>query len=84
MMLYSPLFKLSVFNTQSSFIGRLTQAWASTANSNRSAALKQFLRATLAASVTQWRGVMSQSHRIKGGTAEEAFQELLLVRTFYL
>ena len=49
--------------------------------SNRAAVLNQFSHAILAASlkryryVTWWLSVMSQSHRVKGGTCDEEFQE---------
>ena len=81
-------------NTQPALIGQLTHAWASSA-SNRAAVLNQFLRVKqatkqkLCTCVTWWCSVMSQSHRVKGGTTDEAFrssvfcgrEELLLVRT---
>ena len=68
-------------NTQSPLIGWLTHAWTNTANINRAAVLNQVLRAKLTSRyelckcVTWWCSVMSQSHRIKGGTTDEAFME---------
>ena len=68
-----------------SLTGQLTHVWTSTANSVRAAALNQFLQAELAArqrwckSVTWWHSVMSQSHRIKVGATDKAFQEHCLL-----
>ena len=73
--------RLLLLNNQSALIGQLQHAWASTADNNRAAVLNQFLHAKLAAGhklykcVTRWHSVMSQIHRIKGGTTDEAFQE---------
>ena len=56
-------------------------AWDSTANSNWATLLNQFLHVKLAAQhelreyVIWWCSVMSQSHRIKGWTTDEAFEE---------
>ena len=63
-------------------IGQLTHAWPSTANTDRPAELNQFLsakqtirRKCFTWHMTWWRGVMSQSNRIKGRTTDEAFKE---------
>ena len=68
-------------NTQSALIGQFTQDPTQLTTTEQLAVLNSFLRATLAArhklskSVTCWRSAMSQSHGIKGGTTDEAFQE---------
>ena len=67
-------------NTQSPLIGQLTHAWPSTVDNKIAAVLNQSLGAKLVGlweCVTQWRSVMSKSHRIKGGTTDEVFQEQL-------
>ena len=60
-------------------IGQLTLTWPRTSNNNSEAVeLNQLFRAKLAAGhkcVTWWRSVMSQCHRIKGGTTDVAYQE---------
>ena len=65
---------------QSPLIGQPTQAWPSVPNNNISSVLNHFLHAKLATIIklwkwmTWWCSVMSQSHRIKGGTTDEVFQ----------
>ena len=58
-----------LLNTQSTLIGQLTHAWASTANNNRAAVLN------LCKCVTWWCTLMSQSHGNRGGATDEVFQE---------
>ena len=70
----SCLFK-SLPNAQPPLIGQLTHAWDGTAHNNRAAVLTHFLSANLSKCVTWWYSVMSQSHRKRGGTTDEAFQE---------
>lgn len=86
------LFKTEA-NTQTPLIGWLTHAWPSNSNNNRAAVLNQFSRAKLAVrhslgkGVTWWRSEISQSHWIKGGTADEALlfsRCRLAFRTFYV
>ena len=75
------LFQATLPNTQSALIGHITHAWTSTANNNGVAVRNQFLRAILATLHelcewdTWWSSLMSQSHRIKGGTTDNVFQE---------
>ena len=74
------LFKAHLQNTQSPLISQLANARPSIANNNRAVVLNQLLHAKPAARhksckyVTRWCCVMSQSHRIKGGTTDETFQ----------
>ena len=78
----SCLFKPPPPNTRSALIGQLTHAWPSTAY-KRAACLNELLpkrnpaaRYRLCKCVTWWHSVMSQSHRIKGGTTDEVFKAL--------
>ena len=77
----APISVKPLMNTQSALIGQLTHAWTSTANNKRAAELNQLLHAKQAAwpelckYVKWWCSVMSQSHGIKGGTTDKAFQE---------
>ena len=77
----SCLFKAPLMNTQSALIGRLTHARPCSSKNNREAVLNHFLHFKLAARhysckcATWCCCVMSGSHRIKGGSSNEAFQE---------
>ena len=70
-----------LLNTQSPLIGQLTHAWPSSTYKNREGVLNHFRHAKLAPRhklgkcSALWHSVTSQSHRIKGGATDEAFQE---------
>ena len=93
----SCLFKAHLLNTQSPLIGQLTHActahhvsgWLCRVFSFQLASLLPWIQAPF--KCASWRcNVMSGSHRIKGGTTDEEFQEqcflweeeLLLVQTY--
>ena len=62
---------LPLLNTRPPLIGRLTHAWASTANNKGAAVLNQFQSDK---PDNEWHDVMSRCHSIKGGATDEAFR----------